>query len=143
MATYPQQPHMTVEEYFELCRKNPDIRYEYIDGQAVMLAGGSLNHSRIAKNIIIALETFLPAKACQSFTSDAALKFHQDLMPCQMLLSPVMNETTKTMIIFYTHVLFLKFFPQAQKRLTEDENLPSIRNSRSFRNMSLSTHRSR
>jgi len=65
---------MTVEEYFELCRNNPDVRYEYIDGQAVMLAGGSLNHSRIAKNIIIALESFLSVRACQSFTSDAILK---------------------------------------------------------------------
>ena len=74
MATYPHQSHMTVEEYFELCRNSPDTRYEYIDGQAVMLAGGSLNHSRIAKNIIIALEGFLSARACQSFTADAVLK---------------------------------------------------------------------
>jgi Uma2 family endonuclease len=74
MATHPHQSHMTVEEYFELCRNNPDARYEYIDGQAVMLAGGSLNHSRIVKNIIIALERLLSDRACQSFTSDAALK---------------------------------------------------------------------
>jgi Uma2 family endonuclease len=46
MATFPHPSRMTVEEYFELCRNSPDVRYEYIDGQAVMLAGGSLNHSR-------------------------------------------------------------------------------------------------
>ena len=58
MATLPQQSHMTVEEYFELCRNNPDVRYEYIDGQVTMLAGGSLNHARIAANInrILVLE---------------------------------------------------------------------------------------
>lgn len=74
MATFPHPSRMTVEEYFELCRNNPDTRYEYIDGQAVILAGGSLNHSRIAKNIIIALERFLSTSGCQSFTSDAILK---------------------------------------------------------------------
>ncbi len=74
MATHPHQAQMTVEEYFELCRNSPDTRYEYIDGQAIMLAGGSLNHSRIAKNIIVALERFLLTRACQSFTSDAVLK---------------------------------------------------------------------
>jgi len=42
---------MTVEEYFKLCRNNPDARYEYIDGQVTMLAGGSLNHARTATNI--------------------------------------------------------------------------------------------
>jgi len=74
MATFPYQARMTVEEYFELCRNSPDVRYEYIDGQAVMLASGSLNHSRIAKNIIIALERFLRVRGCQSFTSDATVK---------------------------------------------------------------------
>ncbi|HEY4383882.1 MAG TPA: Uma2 family endonuclease [Ktedonobacteraceae bacterium] len=29
MATHPQQEHITIEEYFELCRNNPDVRYEY------------------------------------------------------------------------------------------------------------------
>lgn len=74
MATFPQQPHMTVEEYFELCRNNPDARYEYIDGQVTMLAGGSLNHSRIATNINRALGTLLRGGPCQTFTSDAALQ---------------------------------------------------------------------
>jgi Uma2 family endonuclease len=74
MATYPHQSHMTVEEYFELCRNSPETRYEYIDGQAVILAGGSLNHSRIAKNILITLESFLRDHGCQSFTSDALVK---------------------------------------------------------------------
>ena len=73
MATYPHQSYMTVEEYFELCRNSPDARYEYIDGQAVMLAGGSLNHSRIAANIIGLLQNLLQG-GCQAFTSDAMVK---------------------------------------------------------------------
>ena len=74
MAALPEQLHMTVEEYFELCRSNPDVRYEYIDGQVMMLAGGSLNHGRIAANINRILGTFLLDGPCQAFTSDAALR---------------------------------------------------------------------
>src|SRR5215469_4660200 len=65
---------MTVEEYFELCRSNPDTRYEYIDGQVTMLAGGSLNHARIAANINRILGNFLLDGPCQALTSDAALQ---------------------------------------------------------------------
>jgi Uma2 family endonuclease len=74
MAIFPQQSHMTVEEYFELCRSDPDTRYEYIDGQVTMLAGGSLNHARIAANINGALRNLLRGGPCQAFTSDAALR---------------------------------------------------------------------
>ena len=74
MATFPQQSHMTVEEYFELCRSNPDVRYEYIDGRVTMLAGGSLNHARIATNINRILGNFLGDGPCQSLSSDAGLR---------------------------------------------------------------------
>lgn len=74
MATHPQQSHMTVEEYFELCRSNPDTRYEYIDGQVTILASGSLNHARITSNICYLLNTHLHDGPCQTFTSDAVLQ---------------------------------------------------------------------
>jgi Uma2 family endonuclease len=64
---------MTVEAYFELCRNSPDTRYEYIDGQALMLASGSLNHARIASNMNRILGTLLHGGPCQTFTSDAIL----------------------------------------------------------------------
>lgn len=70
MATFPQQSRMTVDEYFELCRNSPDTRYEYIDGQVIMMAGGSLNHARIAVNLIGNLQNLL-REDCQAFTSDA------------------------------------------------------------------------
>jgi len=65
---------MTIEEYFELCRNSPDTRYEYIDGQVIMLAGGSLNHARIATNVNGILRNLLRGGPCQAFTSDATLQ---------------------------------------------------------------------
>jgi Uma2 family endonuclease len=74
MAAYLQQSRMTVEEYFELCRSNPDARYEYIDGQVTMLAPGSLNHARITSNVNGILGNLLRDGPCQTFTSDAGLQ---------------------------------------------------------------------
>lgn len=73
MSANPNLSHMTIEEYFELCQNNPDIRYEYLDGQVTMLAGGSLNHATIALNIASKLKQLLPTP-CRPFTSDAVLK---------------------------------------------------------------------
>jgi Uma2 family endonuclease len=74
MATHPLQSYITVEEYFDLCRNNHDQHYEYIDGQVIMLAGGKLNHARIARNIIVALDILFPDGTCQAFTSDAIVR---------------------------------------------------------------------
>ena len=46
---------MTVEEWRELERTNPDAKYEYIDGQVYLMSGGNLAHSRISSNTLRAL----------------------------------------------------------------------------------------
>ena len=42
---------MSVEEYFQLERNDPDARYEYIDGYIYAMAGGTFNHDTIKSNI--------------------------------------------------------------------------------------------
>lgn len=70
MAADPRQLPMSVEEYLELDRNSMDARYEYIDGIVTMLAGGTVNHSRISINLIKALDTALRGKRCMVFNSD-------------------------------------------------------------------------
>jgi len=61
---------MTVEEYLELDKNSPDVRYEYIDGQVIMLAGGTANHSVISGNIYTVLRKLLRGGPCQVYNSD-------------------------------------------------------------------------
>ena len=70
MATQPQQPRMTVAEYFELTRNNPDQRYEYIDGYIVMMSGGTFNHVGIRDNIYTLLRSGLRGRQCRAYTAD-------------------------------------------------------------------------
>ena len=65
---------MSVEEYLQLDQNSTDIRYEYCDGHVTMLAGGTLDHSKIGFNVARALYDVLRGGGCQVFTSDARVR---------------------------------------------------------------------
>ncbi|HEU5383300.1 MAG TPA: Uma2 family endonuclease [Ktedonobacteraceae bacterium] len=65
----PQWQKMSVEEYFQL-DSSPSAKYEYIDGYAVAMSGGSVGHEWIAKNLVRELDLHLQAGPCQAHTSD-------------------------------------------------------------------------
>jgi hypothetical protein len=52
MVAQPYKTLMSVEDYLELDRASNNARYEYIDGYAIMIARGSLDHSTICINLI-------------------------------------------------------------------------------------------
>lgn len=61
---------MTEEEYHALERLSPDRKYEYINGVAYMISGGSVAHDRIRRNIEFALDTTLHNRSCSVFGPD-------------------------------------------------------------------------
>lgn len=61
---------MAEEEYHELERLSPDRKYEYIDGMAYMMSGGSVAHDRIAYNARFALDMRLGSGSCTTFGAD-------------------------------------------------------------------------
>ncbi len=64
---------MTVDEWRKLEQANPDLKYEYIDGQVHLMSGGSLAHARIGSNTVRALEDALESKPCYVYNSDASV----------------------------------------------------------------------
>ncbi len=77
------------EEYLE-GEFASDVRHEYIDGYVYAMAGASINHNRIAKNISRELDNSLIKKGspCESFLSDIKVR-----------------ESDKTTKFFYPDVL--------------------------------------
>ena len=71
MLAQPQHIKMSVEEYLVLDRESQDGRYEYIDGYAYLMAGGTRYHSIICVNITRELSLLLRGGRCQVFNSDA------------------------------------------------------------------------
>lgn len=68
---------MTVEEYFHLEETDTENRYEYIDGQVYMMAGGTFNHSTISGNIHSILRDLLRGKPCRVYNSDIKVQISQ------------------------------------------------------------------
>jgi len=61
---------MTVEEYFQLERNDPDSRYEYIDGHIYAMEAGTSNHATIKSNIQRILWGPLRGGKCRVYSSD-------------------------------------------------------------------------
>src|SRR5215472_8282692 len=62
-----------LDEYFALEHAG-DARYEYWDGDIVCMSGGTVSHSRIARNVLTNLSRRLARQQCEVFTSDLAVK---------------------------------------------------------------------
>lgn len=74
MVARRESRHMTVNEWRELERANPDVKYEYIDGQVYMMSGGTANHARICVNATRALEDALGDSTCNVYNSDFRIR---------------------------------------------------------------------
>ncbi len=69
MATDPQQQFhqgepMSIQEYYQLEKSMPDEKYEYLDGVARLMSGGSGEHDQIAYNVRAALSQHFRSGPC-------------------------------------------------------------------------------
>ncbi len=61
---------MSVEEYLRLDKHAYDARYEYIDGVARLMAGGTIEHNRIGRNVTNAIDEYLQSGPCTVFSDN-------------------------------------------------------------------------
>jgi len=65
----PNKPFYQVEEYLWQEQRSK-VKRDFLDGQVYALAGGSLEHSVIAVNLVSELRAQLRGSGCQVFNSD-------------------------------------------------------------------------
>ncbi len=65
---------MSEEEYHELENLSHDRKYEYIDGVAYMMSGGTIEHDRIRRNIDSVLDRNLLSGPCTPFGVDVQVQ---------------------------------------------------------------------
>ncbi len=75
MVANRRQHWMSVEEYLELEKNDPNTRYEYLDGEVLAMAGGTIDHGRIALNIAKWLDDRLQ-HPCHVHTSDIKVQLN-------------------------------------------------------------------
>jgi Uma2 family endonuclease len=72
MSSLPK-PRYTPEQYLEMERK-AEFKSEYVNGEILAMAGASLEHNRINRNIGQSLANQLENKPCESFTNNLRVK---------------------------------------------------------------------
>src|SRR5205085_6902158 len=65
---------MSVEDYLILNKSSKDTRYEYLEGELRMLAGGSPDHSIIIANLTATIKGPLKGSPCRVYNSNVQLK---------------------------------------------------------------------
>ena len=68
---------MSEEEFHELEHISPERKYEYINGVAYMMSGGSIEHDQITYNIRVALTRQLHTGPCRVFGVDVQVLLGQ------------------------------------------------------------------
>ncbi|HEY3992274.1 MAG TPA: Uma2 family endonuclease [Ktedonobacteraceae bacterium] len=57
-------------EYHALEQLSPDRKYEYINGRAYMMSGGSVAHDQIRRNVELEFARQIPSGPCRVFGVD-------------------------------------------------------------------------
>ncbi len=107
MIDQPQHLKMSVEAYFALDRESRDTRYEYINGYAYLLAGGTPVHSLIAGNLIAEIKARLRDSLCQVYTSDAKVRLSQSryVFPDVTISCDERDHTTEAEVLQYPRLV--------------------------------------
>src|SRR5258706_3922084 len=77
MIAQPNRSRMGIEEYLKLDHESQGERYEYIDGYAYLLAGGTADHAKISANMIRELSIALRDSPCSVYTSDLKIRLSE------------------------------------------------------------------
>lgn len=66
-------PYYTYDEYRRF-EAQSNVKHEYLDGQILAMAGGTLEHAGLAASIIEHLGTQLAGAGCHTYTSDVRVR---------------------------------------------------------------------
>jgi len=72
MASHPRT-HLTPEQYLEI-ERTAEHKSEYYNGEMFAMSAGTLTHSRLTRNLIVALERQL--RACPSEPVGSDMRVH-------------------------------------------------------------------
>lgn len=77
MVAQPHRSMMSVQEYLTLDSNSFETRYEFIDGYAYMLAGGTADHSIIKQNVASLIRSQLRGGPCRVYDSDMKVRLSE------------------------------------------------------------------
>ena len=116
MSTAKQSRFISEEDYLA-GEQGAGFKSEYIDGQIYAMTGGSINHNRLAVNLLRQIGNHLEGKPCQPYSSDIKVKigskyFYPDVM---VDCTPLPGDSVFTQ----TPVIIVEVLSKSTRRMDE------------------------
>ena len=73
-ATITAPTTLSVEDYIAMEEAELERRFEYIDGELFEMPGGTINHSRLKRNVLTALDNQLAGSECEALNGDLRVR---------------------------------------------------------------------
>lgn len=128
----PQQQHWTLEEFL-VWEEQQAERYEFVDGQPVMMSGGTQAHALIAVNLIAALRPLLRGSPCRPGGSDLRIpvpatgrsRYPDVTIDCGPF-TPESHDATSPTVVFEVLSKSTRWYDQTEK-LKDYDSIASVR----------------
>lgn len=135
MLVQSKQKIYTLDEYREL-EETAEFRNEYRDGEIIQMTGGSINHSRIIRNLSRVLGNLLEGQPYELFHNDLRLwipRYRRGTYPDVMVIEgdPVFNDGRKDEIL--NPVLIVEVLSKSTKDFDKEDkfrfyrSIPEVR----------------
>jgi Uma2 family endonuclease len=102
VAVREHSPKLTPAEYLDWEEKQ-ELRYEYLNGEVYAMTGGTVNHGRIAANLIAMLIPHLRGGGCSVQTSDVKVQIAESNEYIYPDVSVTCDDRDRTATKFISH----------------------------------------
>ncbi|WP_377475655.1 MAG: Uma2 family endonuclease [Microcoleus anatoxicus] len=135
MLVQSKQKFYTLDEYREL-EETAEFRNEYRDGEIVQMTGGTINHSRIIRNLSRVLGNLLEENSYELFHNDLRLwipRYRRGTYPDVMVIAgdPIFNDGRKDEIL--NPVLIVEVLSKSTKDFDKEDKFRFYRSIPEFR----------
>lgn len=135
MLVQTKQKFYTLDEYREL-EETAEFRNEYRDGEIVQMSGGTINHSRIIRNLSRVLGNLLEGQPYELFHNDLRLwipRYRRGTYPDVMVIEgkPVFTEGRNDEIL--NPVLIVEVLSKSTKDFVREDKFRFYRSIPEFR----------
>jgi Uma2 family endonuclease len=135
MLVQNKQKFYTLDEYREL-EETAEFRNEYRDGEIVPMTGGTINHSRIIRNLSRVLGNLLEEQPYELFHNDLRLwipRYRRGTYPDVMVIEgePIFNEGRSDEIL--NPVLIVEVLSKSTKDFDKEDKFRFYRSIPEFR----------
>src|SRR5947209_5087464 len=98
-------------------------KHEYVYGAVYAMAGGRIQHARIASNILAAIHRRLPAGTCEVFNSDVKIRIRNEKGVCFYYpdVSVVCDSNPPDLVYQDEPVVVVEVLSPSTRRIDESE----------------------